>query len=223
MRDKNEKKIYELANDAIEATAQHLEGPLAEQLAAVRDVAGVASAKRLDRQLRAAWVDPKTGIDDHGRDPNKVKLAKASHKPVTKEKIRNASKSEQQVAKMIGHGAKVNEREEHNHPADISVKVGSKLHGIEVKRIEPGAKNDKVTVHPSSRQRKEDWAKTNKAALHLVAHDTRKGSQFYYRFHVGAYRLKGMIPVKSGAHLHQLVSTIRSHEDYKRAYEAHRG
>lgn len=174
----------------------------------MRDAAATDAVAQIKADaIRAAWYDPKTGEDDHGRAPkdtSRVERAKASHNGVTKDKIRQAAKSEEHVARMLG--GKVSEHIEHNSPADVTVHAGGRLHGIEVKTLLPGAKRDKITVHPSSRERKERWARANKATMHMVAVDTRKGGRdIYYRRGVGSYRLKGMTKVSSGQHLHELL------------------
>lgn len=117
--------------------------------------------------------------------------ARSSYNPVTKEKRLAAAENEKQVAASIG-GQHVGD----SAPFDV---LKGKT-GIEVKTIIPGAKNDKVTVHPKSRRYKEEQAKEmNIKKTFLVAIDTRKGRKdVYIKPGIGAYRLKNMQLVENG-------------------------
>jgi hypothetical protein len=154
--------------------------------------------------------------DDHGRWTSggesklsdRAQRALASHKPSTAEKQRWAEKNEAAVAKMLG-----GKTTDDNNPADVTAKSGGQLHGVEVKTLLDN-KNDKITVHPESRARKEAWAKADGARLHTVVFDDRNrfgtsghsGHRLYYREGVGAFRLAGMTPVRDAAHLRSLVA-----------------
>ena len=211
LKARDEQAVLSLASGAIEATAAVMRPAMEKLLTKVRNTSAKMAAEELKQQLiRGLWYDKEKGYDDHGREGEKDAArsarAKASHNGVTKEKIRLSARSEQHVAQMVG--GRVNELEQHNHPADVTVHHEGKLHGIEVKTILPGAKRDKITVHPSSRQRKEKWAKANKATMHMVAIDTRGGKKdYYYRKGVGSYRLGGMTRVKNAAHLKELLAS----------------
>ena len=65
-------------------------------------------------------------------------------------------------------------------------------HAIEVKTIIDND-NDKITVHPESRKRKEAVAKKEGLKMHTIAIDVRGGKRSYhYKEGVGAYRLSAM-------------------------------
>lgn len=200
-------------SDAITATEAKLEPALVGVLGKVLEAAGVATAKRLVKQLRVAWLDPKTGVDDHGRlpketrDRNKVALAKASHVPATAAKQRWAEGNERTVSSMLG-----GKGTDDNSPTDVTTTLDGQKHGVEVKTLLEG-KRDKITMHPDSLKRKETWGRRNKAELHTVVFDDRKafgttgysGHRIYYRRGVGSYHLKGMTKVRSTQHLKQLM------------------
>ena len=96
------------------------------------------------------------------------------------------------------------------------VTVGKTEHGIEVKTLLDNG-NDKITMHPSSRRRKEAWARKRGRRIHTVITDDRdtfeggthaqqySGHRMYYRRGVGAFRLKGMTPVRDAKHLLELM------------------
>lgn len=135
-----------------------------------------------------------------------------SYKPATAEKQRHAENNESVIAKAIGANQSGD-----NLPMDVTLKIGGKLHGIEVKTMVDNA-NSKITMHPESRQRKEAWAKTNKGAVHTVVIDDRdkfaggankhqySGHKIYYKSGVGAYRISQMQPVTN---LEQLKGLLR--------------
>lgn len=185
-------------------------------LSDVRDAAGTASVKQLTQELRVAY-NPDQPRDEKGefsgttgekKDRNKVAKARASHKPATAEKQRWAEGNQASVASMTG--GKPTEGQE---PMDIIGRVGNQKYGIELKTILEG-RNDKVTVHPSSKALKDKWARKTNATTHMVVMDDRKlfgakgysGHRIYYRSGVGSYRLHTMTKVKSSSHLKQLLS-----------------
>lgn len=152
--------------------------------------------------LRTAWLDKGTGEDDHGRDPNKVAAARASHVPQTKAKIAAATAMEHKVVAAIPGAEHVGG----NQPMDVVIRdsKGNITHALEVKTIY--GKNDKITMHPKSRKLKEKFARKNKASSHTIAIDARgKTPAYYHREGFGSYRLKGMTRVK----LSQLQHHVR--------------
>ena len=68
-------------------------------------------------------------------------------------------------------------------------------HAIEVKTIVKGA-NPKITMHPSSRARKMEYAKKNNMTTHTVVYHNPSNT-IYYKSGVGSYRLSGMQKVSS--------------------------
>lgn len=156
--------------------------------------------------------------DDHGRwsdgggggaEPNADRVARAlrTHKPSDARKQQWADKNQHLVAKRLDGKSTDN-----NKPMDVLVKIGGKLHGIEVKTVLDNG-NDKITMHPASRVRKEVWGKQNKATLWTIVLDDRdkfgtpghSGNRLYYRQGVGAFRLSAMTPVKSWSALRQAM------------------
>jgi len=122
--------------------------------------------------------------------------AKRTHKPSTKEKQRRGEAEQARLAKVIG-----GRDEGDNKPFDVIVG----RHGIEVKTVMDN-NNDKITVHPSSRRRKEAEAKRRGLKMHTVAIDVRGGRRkYYYREGVGAFRLRSMRKV-TVAELKKLLS-----------------
>lgn len=144
-----------------------------------------------------AWTDAAR------RAAAEVRRRKAllTHKPSTAAKQRVAAASEKTITKILKAL-----RTKNNAAMDTILKHRrTGLHGIEVKTLLDN-KNDKITMHPSSRRRKLEWAKVNRAALHTVVVDRRsKRSKIYYRSGVGSFRLKSLLPVKGGAHLRSLI------------------
>jgi len=110
---------------------------------------------------------------------NKAQRARAAYVPCTAEKQRLADESEKLISAII-HG----QRTADNAPFDI---IKGK-NGIEVKTIFPGVKNDKITIHPESRMRKEEFARKNKIEMHTVVVD-RRTNEIHYAPGVKSYRL----------------------------------
>jgi len=89
---------------------------------------------------------------------------------------------------------------------DVIIDRGGKKIGIEVKTFTDNA-NDKVTMHPDARKRKERWARKEKASLYTVVVDARdkfdggknkeqfSGNRYYIAKGVGSFRLQSMRPV----------------------------
>jgi len=115
--------------------------------------------------------------------PGKAELAKRTHKPSTKEKQQRGEAEQARLAKAVG-----GHDEGDNLPFDV-VKGG---HGVEVKTVMDN-NNDKITVHPDSRRRKEREARKRKLKIHTVAIDVRGGRRnYYHREGVGSFRLSAM-------------------------------
>jgi SPP1 gp7 family putative phage head morphogenesis protein len=169
--------------------------------------------------MRAAYSDDEPR-DEHGKwttggpgsATGKAKMsaraqrAIASHKPSTAAKQRHAESNETDVKSMVGGDTTGD-----NEAMDVVTKIAGTKHGVEVKTLLDNS-NDKITMHPPSRRRKEAWAKSNRAVVHTVVLDDRKGRansghRLYYKRGVGAFRLKGMTKVKNAAHLKQLMTS----------------
>lgn len=109
--------------------------------------------------------------------------AKQSHKKSTKAKQDRGEDEQKKMSKIIGG---VNDDD--NRPFDVI----AGRHGIEVKTVMDN-KNNKITVHPESRRRKELTAKKYGLDMHTIVIDVRGGRRkYYYKAGVGAYRLSAM-------------------------------
>jgi len=113
----------------------------------------------------------------------KAKRALDSHVPMSKEKERIATQSEEVVARALK-----GKRTGDNHPMDVILTANKRRHGIEVKTIIDG-KHNKITMHKESLARKLNWAKKNRAQTHTVV---VKGQHVYYRKGLGSFRLETM-------------------------------
>ena len=118
--------------------------------------------------------------------------AKRSHKPSTVLKQRRGYKEQAFIAQITGG----KDTKLENHPFDVlfgAAKDGKKGgHGAEVKTIMDN-NNDKITMHSSSRKRKEAYAKKNGLTMHTIGVDVRgKNKKYYYKKGVGAFRLSAM-------------------------------
>lgn len=112
--------------------------------------------------------------------------AKRTHKSSTKEKQDRGEAEQERLSKQLGRAAKNNGD---NKAFDVVVRG---KHAIEVKTVMDND-NDKITVHKSSRLRKEKRARENKWKSHMVAIDVRGGKRkYYYKKGVGSYRLSAM-------------------------------
>ena len=134
----------------------------------------------------------------------RAKRAMASHKSSTKEKQKVAKANEHDAARQLG-GLSFPD----NEPLDVHLQVGRTLHGIEMKTMLDNG-NDKITMHPESRRRKEAWATEGRRKLHTVVLDDRdtfgnkqqhSGHRIYYAEGVGAFRIGSMRKVKDYAEL----------------------
>lgn len=115
--------------------------------------------------------------------------AKASHKSATKEKQQLGEAEQKRLASLV-KGINTDD----NEAFDVLVKNKA----VEVKTVMDN-NNDKITMHPESRVRKEEYARKNKMQAHTVVIDTRGGKRIYYHKEgVGAFRLGSMNRVTVG-------------------------
>lgn len=128
--------------------------------------------------------------------------AKTTYKPSNSAKQAIAARGEAHVRSLLG----VNKRKgtSGTNPVDLAFKRGGRAHGVEVKTLIDN-KNNKITMHPSSRHRKIAWAAAHHARLHTVVVDSRAGNRVYYRAGVGSFRFNALMPVSSAAHLRRLI------------------
>lgn len=121
--------------------------------------------------------------DERGRGrkklSDKAQRALATYVPATRDKQRMAEFSEQIIAKAIN-----GEVTHNNSPFDV---IKGKV-AIEVKTIFPGVRNNKITMHPESRQRKLAAAKKSKLTAYTVIVDRRE-DKFYIAKGVGSFRI----------------------------------
>lgn len=112
----------------------------------------------------------------------KVELAKASHLPATRE-VQIIARENQALAALKSGGIETPD----NHPFDI---IRGKDY-IELKTIVRAA-NDKITMHPESLLRKNEFVKDIKGAkAHTLIIDERTG-KVYYSPGLGSFRLTSM-------------------------------
>jgi len=132
------------------------------------------------------WVKHLPGRHDqssHGRGGGRRARALRTHKPSTVEKQRRAKTEQARLAKLIG-----GMNTDNNDAFDVLLQG----HAIEVKCVMDN-NNDKITMHPKSRRRKESYARKNGMQPHTVAIDIRRGQRaFYYRKGIGSFRLRNM-------------------------------
>lgn len=101
-----------------------------------------------------------------------------------------------------------------NKPLDNVLKVNGKLHGVEVKTMIT-VKSDQVTVRKDAMERKVQWAKEEKAKLHMIIYDDRhttrpdkySGHPMYYYPGSASPRVGAMVKVTSATQLVRLIST----------------
>ena len=119
-----------------------------------------------------------------GGRSEKAKRALKSHKPATAKVQKIADNMEIQVNKALG-----GDRTDDNEAFDII-----KGHDyIEVKTIVRG-KNDKITMHPESLERKLSYTRHHGGRAHTIVVDARRASNnVYYSEGVGSFRLTSMI------------------------------
>ena len=196
------------------ARSQVRAAPAADPRFAVPDGAHIAIAAYNPDQPRVPAGQPGGGQfagDTSGGGSSvaraRVERALRTHKPATARKQRWADRSEKDIVRMLG-----GERTGDNDAVDVVVRAGGKVAGVEVKTILDNG-NDKITMHPDSRVRKEAWARSNHATIHTVVIDDRNrfgssgwsGNRLYYARGVGAFRLTAMTPVRDIPHLRELL------------------
>jgi SPP1 gp7 family putative phage head morphogenesis protein len=133
------------------------------------------------------------GSGEGGTPAERSERARASYKPVTMEKRAIARENEHRTARAL-NGQKTGG----NTPFDV---IRGQV-AIEIKTIIRGT-NDKITMHPDSRQRKLDSARKAGLKPFTVVFDARgSGSPaIYYKEGVGSFRLGSMQRVDSLAEL----------------------
>lgn len=135
---------------------------------------------------------PSTGKKEISRSER----AKMAFKPSTQLKQAIADKSEQ----ILSDSLKI-PRTKDNSPFDLQ----SKGVGIEVKTLVDN-KNNKITMHPESRQRKIAVARKEGLRMYTVVVDRRtEATQYYFASGVGSFRISSMKPVSSLNELKRLV------------------
>jgi capsid protein len=137
-----------------------------------------------EEAYRADQRRQKGKFADEGKgDKGRSERAKATHKTSTREKQQRAEGEQKRLAGAVG-----GRNDGDNLPFDIR----KGRHGIEVKTVMDN-KNDKVTMHPEARRRKERQARKEKLVVHTVVIDVRGGQRRYlYKAGVGAFRLSSM-------------------------------
>ncbi len=139
------------------------------------------------RDVASEPRDQKGQWSASGSSSSRAERALATYKPSTRAKQLKAHASEKTIATVLG-GKDLPD----NEPMDILVKLKGQTHGIEVKTLIDNS-NDKITCHPESRVRKQEWCRDNKAIGHTVIVDKRGSTPVYYhREGFGAFRLAGM-------------------------------
>ena len=139
------------------------------------------------------------------RDPQNPKVRKAvdSHKVSDKGKQDKAESNEREAAMSLKF-----EKSSDNKPMDVTQKINGRLVGVEVKSLLDNH-NDKLTMHPDSKDRKESWAQSNNGKTYTVAVDDRdtfngganksqhSGNRLYIKEGVGSFRVGAMTACKS--------------------------
>ena len=143
--------------------------------------------------LRKAW-------DERGR--GRSERAKETYVRQTSARWHVAAMSEQLVAKAVG-GHSTGMTDHKWNPFDV---IKGKV-GVEVKTLLPGAKNDKITMHPKSRRRKlEEAEKMGFKKAYTVAIDLRADKAVVYiKKGLGSFRLGSMTNVGSFKGLRQYI------------------
>jgi len=114
---------------------------------------------------------------------SRSEIAKRTHKPSTAKKQRRAEGEQARLATLV-KGWETDD----NDAFDVILGKAA----VEVKCVMDN-NNNKITMHPKSRRRKEKFAEDNGMTSHTVAIDVRGGKRVYYhRASVGAFRLTAM-------------------------------
>ena len=127
----------------------------------------------------------------------KQQRALSSYKPSTRAKQKIAYQMQKLVAAALG-GQEIPDHQ----PFDVQV---GRIY-LEVKAL-IDQKNDKLTMHPESLERKLNYAKVNGIKkVYTVAIDKRGGKQdFYYRKGLGSFRLGKMERLTSHQELKRVI------------------
>ena len=196
-----------------------------EEAPAIGDVDEGKEAKKKDKH--GSHDQSSHGRGGGGSPPSEAKptaktkseIAKASAVRVDSEIQRYAEdRNESQLAKKLGGKAL-----DDNEPADVTLEIGGKTHGIEVKTMVVG-KNDKITMKRDAQERKAKWERKNKAKMHTVVIDDREvfnangpgkhdesKRKILYRRGYGSFRTGGMHEVTGGtSELKSLMSKRRN-------------
>lgn len=153
-----------------------------------------AYTERLEQGVAAA-IDGRGEDDDEDEDDGedvdndagRAERALASFKESTVGKQKRADFEQAFFAELIG-----GENDPANNAFDVYFPAGSKAHCIEFKTVVDND-NDKLTMHPESRERKEAEALKLGAKTHTVAVDVRGDVRtYYYKAGLGAFRLDNM-------------------------------
>jgi len=142
-----------------------------------------------------------------GRSEQSARALRA-FKPAGARVQRHAERNEAKVLQMVGGMGT-----EGNAPVDVITEIDGKKVGIEVKTMVNNT-NDKIWVRTAAREKKEKWARLNKAAVHTVVLDDRdvfkskgfSGHKVYFAKGAGSFRLGAMTPVKDSTHLKELLA-----------------
>ena len=117
------------------------------------------------------------------KDEDRQARAKASYNPSNRAKQIQAEENEKKLAQAIGGASHIGD----NAPFDVILKA--KRVAFEVKTIIAG-KKDAITMHPSSRMRKEKaWKDMKLRAVYTIIFDDRHG-KIYYAEGVKSFRIK---------------------------------
>jgi SPP1 gp7 family putative phage head morphogenesis protein len=133
----------------------------------------------------------------------RVQRAIESHKPITKGKIKLATANEIAIAVHVKGAIHIGG----NRPFDIH--IGNPVHAvIEVKTIIKG-KNDKITMHPPSIEKKDRMLKSlpKGTTAHTVVIDERD-KQVYYKSGYGSFRLSNMKALGDKEHALKKISRM---------------
>lgn len=134
-----------------------------------------------------------------GSAPSRSERAKASYNPTNRSKHEVARKAELFIANMLGGNHITG-----NKPMDvILVHPNGKTYGIEVKAVIKN-KNEKLTMHPESLDRKVAWGRKHHASVHTVVVDMQS-RQILYRRGVGSFEFGTMDRIESPKHLMKLI------------------
>jgi predicted GNAT family acetyltransferase len=155
----------------------------------------------------------KTVTTKGGKKLTKSQVAKKSQVRVAKDIQRYAEEyNEPIIAKALGGKSLSN-----NEAADIVIKKGARVDGIELKTLTVG-KNRKITIKRDAKERKAAWERKNKGRMHTVVLDDTKvfnaagkgqhdfsQRRIFYRRGYGSFRVDTMYEVSSMSELKSLI------------------